>query len=377
MNEEMLTPEQMLAKFKNGGYKDEEQEEKTEEQQSSNSEVEFTFRNEEDNNTETEDDGNNENAGEETKQEDATEPKEDGGVDALIELYKALNIDKSKAEKGKFPIKHNGELKWVEPNVYASLANKGEDYTKKTQILSKYKNSIKTIEDNGITEQDLKAIELFKKGNTKDAIAMLSNGNKVSHDAIVEASMDIDDDYINAATYSVDNGASYDLMGTLNLYPENIREKISEYWVTDTIPESFKTALSSNKQLMNALAKDVDAGVADRVIPEMNRRIDMELSQLEKNIMLTDPDEIIRFYVKVAESLDSKGNTQTTSKPQRSTKSTADDLKRANHGNYGRGTTTKNKANPIQKHVVDDILSWSEEERDTYYMDKFGIKPKR
>lgn len=161
----------------------------------------------------------------------------------------------------------NVKLKVDNLDELVKLATQGLDYTKKTQMLSPYRQRIKTMEANGITEEDLVLLKDIKGG---DVTAF----KKLMSDAGIQDTYDIDS---AEGTYKP---TSLEQVSETQLETEDIIAEIQSdvqgstdlIALTNSITDnSFIEVLGTDAKALKAVYEDVKSGIANEAVEKANK----------------------------------------------------------------------------------------------------------
>jgi|GEM_PF-6017717 len=189
---------------------------------------------------------------ESTVEEDLSESEEIvPGENKLDNLFSEPIILKDR--KLEIPVNNMDEL--------ISLAQKGLNYTQKTQQLSSQKNTVDYLGKHNINMEDLEALAAIKNGD-KEAIGYLAKNNKIDI-------YDVD----STATFNPSDNVKYyeptdvDLVAQDILQNEQVSQQITEWVSNDVLPNEFLGLLRTDARALQAFAEDVDSGIAQRILP--------------------------------------------------------------------------------------------------------------
>lgn len=172
------------------------------------------------------------------------------------------------------------------------LAQKGLNYTQKTQQIATHKHTVDYLGKHNITMQDLEALASLKSGD-KQALGHLAKSNKIDL-------YDIDSE----ATFNPQETVKYyeptevDIVANEILQNEPVAKKITEWVSSEVLPNDFLGLLRSDANALKAFAEDVETGIADRIIP-----------LAMKNYAINKGD-FLNSYIGAAQYLASQGNQQ-------------------------------------------------------------------
>lgn len=147
------------------------------------------------------------------------------------------------------------------------LATQGLDYTKKTQMLSPYRQRIKTMEANGITEDDLVLLKDVKSGDPKAF-------KKLMKDAGIDDTYEIDSAEGTYAPTSLEQVSetqleSEDIIAEIQSDVQGSTDLIE---LTNSITDnSFIEILGSDAKALKAVYEDVKSGIANEAVQRANK----------------------------------------------------------------------------------------------------------
>lgn len=224
------------------------------------------------------------------------------------------------------------------------LATQGLDYTKKTQMLSPYRQRIKTMEANGITEEDLVLLKDIKGG---DVTAF----KKLMTDVGIEDTYDIDS---AEGTYTP---TSLEQVPETQIETEDIIAEIQGdvqgstdlIALTNSITDnSFIETLGNDAKALKAVYEDVKSGIATEAVERANKIV-----ALNPNVSFG------QAYVKSAMDIRS----QTTPEPKEAVKETVvkKDVPLSKKMKSGLNNGSRSPA-PSGKVGIDDILDMPDAE---------------
>lgn len=195
--------------------------------------------------------------------EDPTpEPEEEEPENPEPSNNEEVNVFKPMELKSK-----NVKLQVDNLDELVKLATQGLDYTKKTQMLSPYRQRIKTMEANGITEDDLVLLKDIKGG---DVTAF----KKLMSDAGIQDTYDIDS---AEGTYTP---TSLEQVSETQLETEDIIAEIQSdvqgstdlIALTNSITDnSFIEVLGTDAKALKAVYEDVKSGIANEAVEKANK----------------------------------------------------------------------------------------------------------
>lgn len=193
---------------------------------------------------------------EETTEVEEVESEDNGEVEPVEEDISTSVFKQPimlKDRKLEIPINNMNEL--------ISLAQKGLNYTQKTQQLSSQKSTVDYLSKHNISMQDLEALASLKAGD-KQAIGHLAKANKIDlYDIDSEAAFSPND---NVKYYEP---TEVDIVANEILQNEPVAKKITEWVSSEVLPNDFIGLLRTDANALRAFAEDVDSGIADRIMP--------------------------------------------------------------------------------------------------------------
>lgn len=141
------------------------------------------------------------------------------------------------------------------------IAEQGLDYTRKTNELAPYRKTIEYIKATGIEESDLQMLAEIKSGNKTAINGLVSKYNidVDSYDDTAKFQPQVDVRIPNDVDY-----VAQEIMSNPEL--ANNFKNIVQY-----VPDSFKTQLASDANVLRAFSTDVERGIAQQILPEANK----------------------------------------------------------------------------------------------------------
>ena len=189
-----------------------------------------------------------------TEEEEVTEPDE--------EVAEEETVDTEDSEEPKlFEVKHNGQVMKLTEDEMLMMANKGFDYTSKTQDLATKRKTLDIVD--GLDDNLLQTVSDAKSGN-KEAVAKLVRDfgidpydidtEQTTYKPVVEEKNYALDDVIEKINRDVPNAE------TLNGWVNNM-------------PSKSKDFLVNNPNILDELYVHTANGVAQKVMPEVMKQI--------------------------------------------------------------------------------------------------------
>lgn len=288
-------------------------------------EEEITDNKEDDNieDEETEDESDIEQPEDESESEtEDTSEQDDEETDTEDETKDSETETKS----GK-TIKYKGTEIFLNDEELVMMAQKGMDYTRKTQDLAKYRQYIEMIEETGLSLEDFATLNAAKSGD-KSALATIMKKNGVDV-------FDIDTEQVYTPKIVERNYALEDVIETIKSDEVN-GKKIDQY--ISMVPQSAKDLFIKNPNVLRGLYEDQRSGIADKLMPDVIKE------------MAINPDaDFVETYRAVGERilLKSQKEETTSQKPD------------ANRDTKKKATISKRNKSSIKEHQdvwTDDAL---------------------
>lgn len=188
------------------------------------------------------------------EEEEETPEEEEAEEEEATEEKSSFSPIELKSKNVKLTVDSMDEL--------VKLATQGLDYTKKTQMLSPFRQRIKTMEANGITEDDLALLKDMKAG---DPAAF----KKAMTDAGIADVYDIDsaeEKYTPKGLEQVTETQleADDIIAEIQSDTEGSSELIK---LTESISDSnFINILGTDAKALNAVYQDVKSGIAQEAV---------------------------------------------------------------------------------------------------------------
>lgn len=193
----------------------------------------------------------NQNSEEEEKAESETSgEEEDTNAFEPIEL-------KSKSVK----------LKVSSMDELVKLATQGLDYTKKTQMLSPFRQKIKTIEANGITDDDLALLKDLKSGDKTAFKKMYEIAGIEDEYGVFEK----EPEYKSSGLEQVSDTQleADDIIAEIQSDPEGSKELIE--FTNNISDQNFVNTLGNDAKALQAVYNDVKEGIANEAVEMATR----------------------------------------------------------------------------------------------------------
>ena len=212
-----------------------------------------TSEDEDDNESDSEQDSGSEEENTDDSEDDTESTNEDATFDfASIPMDEIIPME----------IAANGMKVKATMNELVEGFKKGMNYTQKMQALSSHRKELGILQDNGLSSEDLNLLIEAKSGN-KDAIAKLLADAKVDPLEIEEGSKDYTPKEYGKETPDFEMEQVKDTILADKEYSPLVEEAIS------SMPDDMYDMVSSTPSNLDALYKDVKAGVYQEVMPEV------------------------------------------------------------------------------------------------------------
>ncbi len=140
------------------------------------------------------------------------------------------------------------------------LANKGLNFTRKTQDFAKHKPTLDYMETHGITLDKLQTYAEAESGSA-DALGQIAKQSKIDP-------LDIDTN----TQYTPNQDFSPSQQSETDIFASELQQDTAtanEFRrMMDYVPDSFKSTLGSDINTLRGFTNDVRSGVADKLLPE-------------------------------------------------------------------------------------------------------------
>lgn len=140
------------------------------------------------------------------------------------------------------------------------LANKGLNYTRKTQVIAEHKNTADYMSKHGITMDKLQALVEIENGS-KEALNQLAQ--KANIDLL---EVDPESKYQPKQEFAPLETTEVDMVA--NEIQQDPTTAEAFRGMMDYVPDSFKTTLSKDANTLRLFGEDVKSGVAKQLMPE-------------------------------------------------------------------------------------------------------------
>lgn len=191
-----------------------------------------------------------EEAEELTDEQDDTEPTEEPEEDSNEDSFETITY------KGQ-------ELKLTKDEL-KTLAQKGFDYTSKTQNLASHRQLIELAEENGLSPEDIKVLIDAKKGD-KEALGYLAKQANVD-----PYDLDIDNAYVpqvEAKNYLLEDAVKA-------VQSDNEYGKVIDTWM-GMLPSSALELMQKDPKILLDIHSETKTGIAQKVMPEVIKQMAM------------------------------------------------------------------------------------------------------
>ena len=211
--------------------------------------------------------------------------------------------DEAPTEEGKLvKLKWNGKEIEVSEEEAISLAQRGFDYTFKTQSLNKFKDKFEAMEKDGITDTDLQILAKVKAGD-KEALAYLAKQVGVdTMDLLDITDPKVDVTLRNDASDIVISDTVKPLIEQVSNNPE-LLNKMQQ--AERSIPNAVINAMSQDANMFYAVVQEVTDGSFDQVMPQLQARL-ATMSDMDRTFVSQNPQQFAALYADVKNSLAQK-----------------------------------------------------------------------
>ena len=140
------------------------------------------------------------------------------------------------------------------------LANKGLNFTRKTQDFAKHKPTLDYMEAHGITLDKLQTYAEAESGSA-DALGQIAKQSKID-----PLDIDINTQYTPNQDFSPSQQSETDIFASELQHDTATANEFRR--MMDYVPDSFKSTLGSDINTLRGFTNDVRSGVADKLLPE-------------------------------------------------------------------------------------------------------------
>ena len=144
------------------------------------------------------------------------------------------------------------------------FAQKGGDYTRKTQDLAKSRADIELMNDKNLSHEDLVMLADIKSGN-KEALAVLAN--KAGIDPL-----DVDENSSYKPEVVEKNYALQDVVSEIRNDKDN--GTIIDNWIA-VLPEDVKSSFAKQPEILRGLHIDTKNGIGKEIMPDLIKEMAM------------------------------------------------------------------------------------------------------
>jgi len=207
---------------------------------------------------ENEEDPSEEEESEQPEDDDLSTEELTGEIPAEVEPEE----NEKEEDSDKYAITHKGQEMNMSIDELRAMAQKGFDYTSKTQNLSKQRDIVEVAVENGLTKEDLVILADIKSGN-KEAMALLANKAEIDP-------YDID----GSGEYKPEvTDRNYELEDIVSDIKSDIQNNTTiDEWITQ-LPESAIGVFSQNPSVLKGLHVDAQKGLAQEIMPEVMKQM--------------------------------------------------------------------------------------------------------
>ena len=196
---------------------------------------------------------------EESESEESPDEEEEADTE---ESNEEDSIEKQEEEEPKYSIKLGGNDIELTVEELKILAQKGGDYTRKTQDLAKHRQLVELATEKGISVEDLAVLADIKDGK-KEALARLSKQAGIDP-------LDVDGEGDYSPVVEEKNYALKDVIEEIKSNPEN-SIKVDRY--LSAMPDTIKEQLVRSPDVLRGLSVDSMNGVADKIMPDVIKQM--------------------------------------------------------------------------------------------------------
>ena len=214
----------------------------------------------------------------------------DGSDDNIDSVPDAEVQDDEVTEEDLETIVWKGKEVKVTKEEMTALAQKGFDYTSKTQEVAKLKKEIEYIEK--FDKDDLEALEKFKAGD-KEALAYLLQKNKV--DAVDMLDVEPNLDLHNEEPELLISDSVAPLVAEVESNPEvfaSMQDAVSK------LPQAVTNAMQQDAVWFNDVYTQVTSGNFEKVIPQIQVRL-AQMDNVQRTYYETNPQAYATLYTEV------------------------------------------------------------------------------
>ena len=268
-----------------------------------------------------------EEAQEETEEQPQDEDESEQEDETLDEEEESDTTEEEESDSDEKPepkkrtLKYKGQELSLTEDERDALAQKGFDYTAKTQDLSLNRADIEFMAENGLSHKDLVMLNDIKNGN-KEALAKLANTSGIDP-------IDVEDDSAYVPEVKETNYALKDAVDAIKADTENA--PVIDGYIS-ALPQSVKDVFVASPNILSGLHQDVRDGLAKEIMPEVIKQ------------MAINPNaDFMQLYASV-------GNQVVSAKGEAPKKETKPEAKRETKK---RASVTKSKSNANLKEHQD------------------------
>jgi len=237
----------------------------------------------------------------EEEQEEATDEADNESETEDVEEEGDLDTD-SKMWK----INYKGQELELSDDEMKSMAQKGFDYTSKTQSLASQRGLVEVALENELTQEDLKILADVKKGN-KEAMAMLANKAGIDPYEIEDNSGEYKPEVVNR---------NYELEDVVENIKSDVQNSVAiDSWITN-LPGNVVDNFKATPAILKGLHDDAKQGIAQKIMPGVLKHLAMNPGQ-----------DFVQVYQAVGNEVMSQPTTEET--PKQSTPPSRETRKKA------------------------------------------------
>ena len=229
---------------------------------------------------------------EEVIEEETEEPKEEV-EEQQEEVVEEVKEEEPKQEEKRFKINWNGEDIEVSEEEAIKLAQKGYDYTFKTQALSKYKKQFEAMEQAGIKDDDIELLKKIKTGD-KEALAFLAKNAQIDPYEI----LNIENPKVTLQNEPQGIVISDEVKPLIEQvsHDEALLNKLQQ--AETMLPDAVIRAMGQSSEMFYGLVSEIQTGTFYDVMPQLQRRM-ATMSDLDRAYVLQNPHQFATLYIDV------------------------------------------------------------------------------
>lgn len=225
-----------------------------------------------------------EDSTDEVVEEDVQEVEETTETDEesqdATEQTQDTDDEETTTDKELYELDYKGEKIKASKDELISLAQKGFDYTSKTQDLAKKREILELLGD--MKTEDVKAL-VDAKGGDKEALSFIAKQAGIDiYDLTEEATYK---PQVEQRNYGLDDAVN-------NIKADTEHGQIIDRWI-DSLPSSTHKEFANDPQLLADLHTETKNGIAQKVIPEVLKKMAMGYATSFKEAYLSSRAEVV------------------------------------------------------------------------------------